>query len=99
MTYAAVYAASQDEAFQGRCMAACWDIATDISNESPSTENHRARMDWAREVVRGSAAVTKQQLAVVALTNAVIAANPTAATDSDIKYQLTTQLALLIQIG
>ena len=99
MSYATVYAASQESGFQGRCMAACWDIANDISNESPSTENHRARMDWAREVVRGTQAVTLQQLAVITLLNPTIAANPSAATDSDLKYQLTTQLALLIQIG
>ena len=99
MTYAAVYTASNDETFRGRNMACCWDIANDISNESPSTENHQRRLEWARGIVSGQNKVTEQQLAVIALLNPTIAANPSAASDSDLKYQLVSQLNLLIQLG
>ena len=53
MTYATIYAASNDAVFQGRCLVACWKAASDIINEDSGTANHAARAVWAERALQG----------------------------------------------
>lgn len=99
MTYAAIYTAANEAVFQGRCQVAMWKAAQDVVAESPSTEGHKSRMDWATRVLRDGANITPRQLAMQVLRNAVIAADPVAASDSDMQYQVNSVINDLIAIG
>lgn len=99
MTYAAIYAAATDPAFQGRCQVAMWNAAQDIAAEAPETEGHRQRADWATRTLQDKAIITPRQLAMQVLRNPSIAANPEVSSDGDIQYQVNSILPALIAIG
>lgn len=99
MSYSDIYAAANDAAFQGRCLVAMWKAAQDVANESPATDNHAARLDWAVRVLQDRANITPRQVAMQVLTNAVIASAPASAVDTDIQYQVNTVLNSIIAIG
>jgi hypothetical protein len=99
MSYADIYAAANDPAFQGRCQVAIWKAAQDIANEDPATEGHAARMDWVTRVLQDRPNITPRQLAVQVLRNPVIAGDPEGVDDGAIQYQVNTILADLIAIG
>ncbi len=99
MSYAAIYAASKDETFQGRCLVAARAAANDIMAEATNTPNHAARRAWAVNILRGRQTITPEVLAVQILRNATVAANPTAAPDGDLKFVVVSLLAELIEIG
>ena len=64
MAYADIYNAATDAMFQGRCLAAVWKAAQDITAEDPQTANHASRYDWAVTVLRDLARITPRQLAI-----------------------------------
>lgn len=99
MSYAAIYNAANDPDFQGRCQVALWRAAQDISSESPEVENRQARLDWATRVLRDGANITPRQLAMQVLRNPVIAADPIAADDGAIQYQVNVVVLDLMAIG
>ena len=99
MSYLAIYTAANDPDFQARCKVALWKAAYDITNEDPQTVNHEARLNWARTVQQGRLALTDATLAQAVLTNTTIAANPSAASDGDIQFQVSVLLACLIAQG
>jgi hypothetical protein len=99
MSYAATYAAAADETFQGRCVVACWKAAQDILAEPTNTPNYEVRRGWAITVLQGTVRATPRQFAVQVLRNATIAANPAAATDGDIQFQVNSIISDLTAIG
>jgi hypothetical protein len=99
MSYAAIFTAASDEAFQGRCLVATWTAAQNILNEDPGTQNYEQRRGWAFGVLAGTNRITAYQLAVQVLRNPTIAGNPTAASDSDIQFQVNSIIPDIIQIG
>lgn len=76
-----------------------WKAAQDVVAESPDTPNHQARMDWATRVLRDGTNITPRQLAMQVLRNAVIAADPGNASDSDVQFQVNSIIEDLIAIG
>ena len=99
MTYSAIYTAATDPTFQGRCQVAMWSAAGDIINEATNTASHAQRLDWANRVLMDHANITARQLAMQVLRNTTIAANPTAALDSDLQFQVNSIVPSLIAIG
>jgi hypothetical protein len=99
MSYAAIFAASNDEAFQGRCLVACWKAAQDILSEPRGTENYDVRRGWALNILAGTARITPQQLAVQVLRNPTIGQNPVAAQDGDLQFQVNSIISDLTAIG
>lgn len=99
MAYADIYNAANDQMFQGRCLVAMWRAAQDIAAESPSTQNHQQRLDWATRALQDHAIITPRQLAMQVLRNGTIAANPGASSDDDIQFQVNSILPSLISIG
>ena len=99
MAYTDIYTAASDETFQGRCLVAAWVAAQSIIAEDPQTQDHQRRKAWAVNVLRDQVVITPKQLAMQVLRNTTIAANPGAATDADIQFQVNSVLADLLTIG
>lgn len=99
MAYADIYNAATDANWQGRCQVALWKAAHDILAEDPGTPDHERRHDWAVSALRDQLTITPKQIAMQVLRNATIAANPSAATDSDIQFQVNSVLGDLLTIG
>ncbi len=99
MAYADIYNAATDANWQGRCQVAMWKAAHDILAEDPGTPDHERRHDWAVSALRDQLTITPKQVAMQVLRNATIAANPGAATDSDIQFQVNSVLGDLLTIG
>lgn len=99
MAYADIYNAATDANWQGRCQVALWKAAHDILAEDPGTPDHERRHDWAVSALRDQLTITPKQIAMQVLRNATIAANPGAATDSDIQFQVNSILGDLLTIG
>ena len=99
MAYADIYNAATDANWQGRCQVAMWKAAHDILAEDPETPDHERRHDWAVSALRDQLTITPKQIAMQVLRNATIAANPGAATDSDIQFQVNSILGDLLTIG
>lgn len=99
MSLQAVFEASGNTTFQGRCLAACWKAANDIIAESDQTPNHAARVEWALKILRDRQSITPRVLAMQVLRNATVAANPDAALDGDIEFVVASYLNDLILIG
>jgi hypothetical protein len=99
MAYTDIFTAANEATFQGRCLVAMWKAAQDIANESPATDNHASRKDWAVRVLQDRANITARQVAMQVLRNPTIATAPASAADEDIQYQVNTILADIIAIG
>ena len=99
MSYDAIYAASKDEAFQGRCLVACWKAAQDILAEDPGTPNYEVRRGWAVNILQGTQRASAQQIAVQVLRNVTIAANPQAAVDGDLQFQINSIISDRTALG
>ena len=99
MAYADIYNAATDANWQGRCQVAMWKAAHDILAEDPGTPDHERRHDWAVSALRDQLTITPKQIAMQVLRNATIAANPGAAPDSDIQFQVNSVLGDLLTIG
>jgi hypothetical protein len=78
-----------------KCEAAAWQASTDIINESPSTPNHAARLEWAN-TVRGdppsvasvTAWVTANRMKI--LENATLQSAGNASTDNDVQFVINS---------
>ncbi len=99
MAYADIFNAATDVNWQGRCQVAMWKAAHDIMAEDPQTQDHQRRKAWAVNVLRDQVAITPKQLAMQVLRNATIAANPGAASDNDLQFQVNSVLPDLLTIG
>jgi hypothetical protein len=99
MAYADIFNAANDPLFQGRCQVALWSAAQDIMAESPLTDHHQQRADWANVVLQDKATVTPRQVAMQVLRNPTIAVNPGASTDAEIQYQVNSVIPNLIALG
>lgn len=99
MAYADIFNAATDANWQGRCQVAMWKAAHDIMAEDPQTQDHQRRTAWAINVLRDQVTITPKQLAMQVLRNAAIAANPGAASDNDLQFQVNSVLPDLLTIG
>lgn len=106
MSYAAVYAASIDETFQGRCLVAVREIARaitageSVSNSVPTDLNVLAGSEnFAKRVLRNMQTVSKEQIAILILSNTTIAGNVAGSLDSDILWQTKEIWPTLVEIG
>jgi hypothetical protein len=105
MSYAAVYAASLDEAFQGRCLVAAREIARAIvagDSVSSSTTNLvtlAESVNFAKRLLRNMQTLSKEQTAILILANTTIAANVGASLDSDILWQTKEVWPIYVEIG
>jgi len=106
MGYADIWTHANDVAFQGRCLAAMWDISNKILNDDPSfpaagQEAATPNDDdvFARRVLRDEVSITPRQVAQQALRNVTIAASPATSTDNDIQFQLNSVWAEIRGIG
>lgn len=75
--------------------AACMHVALDIANELPSTQNHPARLSWARAAFRDPSGIAAKAVWAVLRASAPIQANPTAASDGDVRSALWSMIDTL----
>jgi hypothetical protein len=106
MAYSDVYAASIDETFQGRCLVAVREIARAItSGESVSNSVPTDLValsgseNFAKTILRNRQTVSKEQIAILILSNTTIAANVAGSLDSDILWQTKEIWPVLVEIG
>jgi len=99
MAYADIYNAANDANFQGRCWVAAWKAAQDILVEAANTPDHARRVAWATQILRDQASITGRQLAMIVLQNVTIAANPGAAADADLQFQINSAMDQLLTLG
>jgi len=87
MAYSDIYAAATDadHVLRKQIAVAMHKAAVDVLNESPSTELHNERICWANKTIRDPAGWAALAMWKV-LENSTIAANPAAATDSDVQF-------------
>lgn len=105
MSLQAVYEASQDAAFQGRCLAAAWSIAAaivrgeTITNNASQSLNTTSCTNFSLRLLRKENRVSSEQMAVLMLSNTTIAANPGASTDIDLQWQTKENWLTYVEIG
>lgn len=94
MAYTDIYTAATDAAstLRQKVAVAIHTAAVAIINEDPGTQNHAQRLRWARQVVDTPSGPVVQAAAHIweVLENAVIAADPAAATDSDVQFTVNS---------
>jgi hypothetical protein len=99
MSYAAVYAASLDETFQGRCLAAAWQTAQHVLVGTEGYDLTAPSKDFAHSLLRDQSRISAKQVAMQVLRNTTIAADVAASTDGDIDWQVKAVWADLVSIG
>ncbi len=106
MAYIDVYNASIDTAFQGRCLVAAREIARAIvAGQAVSTNGGTnlltltGSVGFAKRLLRNQQMISKEQIAILILSNATIAANVGASTDSDILWQTKENWPIYVEIG
>ena len=106
MSYAAVYAASIDETFQGRCLVAAREIARAIVAGEVVTTGGAVNLvtlpgseNFAKRVLRNMATISREQMAILILANTTIAANVGASLDADILWQTKEVWPIYVEIG
>jgi len=105
MSYAAVYTASLDEVFQGRCLVAAREIARAIvagdavSNSTTNLVTLNGSVDFAKRLLRNMQTLSKEQAAILILSNTTIAADIGASADSDILWQTKEVWPIYVEIG
>lgn len=106
MAYVDVYNASIDEAFQGRCLVAAREIARAIvAGESVATSQSvdlgtlAGSVNFAKRVLRNMETISKEQIAILILSNPTISANVASSTDSDILWQTKESWPIYVEIG
>jgi len=95
MAYFDIWTNANDAAFQGKCWAALWDIANKVvagDSGYPAAGQAAAATaadySFAASVLKDEVRVTGRQLAQQVLRNGTIAADPSAATDNDLAWQI-----------
>lgn len=106
MAYLDVYNASNSTDFQGRCLVAAREIARAIvSGQAVSTNGGTnlltlaGSVNFAKRLLRNQQVISKEQIAILILSNATIAANVGASTDSDILWQTKESWPIYMEIG
>jgi hypothetical protein len=105
MSLQAVYEASQDATFQGRCLAAAWSIAAAIVRGEPTANaasvslNTTSCTNFALRLLRDMQVIKPNQLAILILANTTIAANPGASTDDALQWQTKENWLTYVEIG
>jgi hypothetical protein len=105
MSLQAVYEASQDATFQGRCKAAAWSIAAaiirgeTITNNASQSLNTTSCTNFALRLLRDMQVIKPTQMSILMLSNTTIAANPGASTDSDLQWQTKENWLTYVEIG
>jgi len=99
MSYTAIYDAAviADSTLRKKVAVALHKAATDISNESPSAENHSQRLAWARRVFADPVAWAAKAVWIV-MQNGTIAADPGAATDADVQSVINSNIANFLKM-
>ncbi len=105
MSLQAVYEASQDATFQGRCLAAAWSIAAAIvrgestANAASVSLNTTSCTNFALRLLRKQQTLSQEQIAILILANTTIAANPGASTDDSLQWQTKENWLTYVEIG
>lgn len=106
MSYEEVYNASVNAAFQGRCLVAAREIARAIvSGETVSTDGGvnlltlAGSLAFAKRVLRNQQVISKEQIAILILSNHVIAANFATSADDTILWQTKQVWPTYVEIG
>jgi hypothetical protein len=105
MSYAAVYTASLDEVFQGRCLVAAREIARAIvageavSNTTTNLVTLAESVNFSKRLLRNMQTISKEQTAILILSNTTIAADVGASLDSDILWQTKEVWPVYVEIG
>lgn len=90
MAYSDIYTAATDpdHVLRKQVAVAIASAATDILNESSSTENHANRLSWAKKVKLNNEAPVNEAGVMIwkVLENATIQASPATAGDSDVQF-------------
>lgn len=91
-----VWTNSQDGDFQGRCMAALWNVCQHIADgdsgyPAASQVDEVEDMRFALKVLREEHVLSMQQLAVQVLRNATIASSPATSDDVDLIYTINAE--------
>jgi hypothetical protein len=99
MSYVVIYdsAVVSDSTLRKKIAVALHKAASDISIEDPSTADHSQRTAWARRVFADPVAWSAQTVWTI-LQNATIAADPEAATDSDVQFVVNSNIATFIRM-
>ena len=100
MGFASTYdvAVNADHVFRKQVAGALHSIAVNIINEDPQTENHSARLTWARAVTAtADGPVTEAAKWIwLMLTNATFATNPETADDGAVKTIAASFLSTML---
>lgn len=106
MAYIDVYNASIDADFQGKCLVAAREIARAIVAGETVTNNAtvdlvaaEGSVNFAKRLLRNMQTISKEQIAILILSNTTIAANVSGATDSDILWQTKENWLIYVEIG
>ena len=106
MSYAGVYAASIDATFQGRCLVAAREIARAIVAGEAVEKTGPVNLvtmpgsdDFAKRVLRNMSRISREQMAILILTNTTIAANVAESSDNDILWQTKEVWPIYVEIG
>ena len=99
MAFADIFAAANDETFQGRCLAAAWQTAQHVIAGDEGYDVTAPSKDFAYSLLRNQTRITAKQVAMQVLRNATITANVATSTDSDIDWQVKQVWADLVSIG
>ena len=106
MAYSDVYVASIDETFQGKCLVAAREIARAIIAGETVTNNAAVNLtaaegslNFSKRLLRNMQTISKEQIAILVLSNTTIAANVATATDSDILWQTKENWLIYVEIG
>lgn len=99
MSYADVWQHANDEAFQGRCRAALWDVSNRVAaGETGFPDAGQVHPDgivvdvtYALKVLKNEDRLAADVLASQVLRNQVIAADPVNSADSDILYAINAE--------
>lgn len=90
MAYTDIYTAATDDThvLRKQVAVAIFTAAVNVVNESPDTENHAARLHWARRVLVGNDGPTSEAGVAIwkVLENATIQAAPAASEDNDVQF-------------
>lgn len=105
MAYIAVYNASIDPDFQGRCLVAAREIARAlvageaVSSTTVDLQSLSGSVNFSRRLLRKQETISKEQIAILILANTTIAANAAGSLDSDILWQTKEVWPVYVEIG
>ncbi len=105
MAYIDVYNASIDPDFQGRCLVAAREIARAlvageaVSSATTDLQALSGSVNFAKRLLRKQETISKEQIAILILSNTTVAANVAGSLDSDILWQTKEVWPVYVEIG